>query len=104
VSGSSGGRENNIAFKCTRKRLVFETHHLDVEGGVGERRTVATTGTREKEKAVASAGGGAWMEVELEEGERGIEAAASAERKVTGSLAKKKRVTFRGEQRDLYDF
>ncbi|KAI0004298.1 Elongator complex protein 4, partial [Russula compacta] len=39
VCGSSGGRENNIAFKCTRKRLVFETHHLDVEGGVGERRT-----------------------------------------------------------------
>ncbi|KAN0125128.1 PAXNEB domain containing protein, partial [Russula decolorans] len=39
VSGWSGGRENNIAFKCTRKRLVFETHHLDAEGGVGERRT-----------------------------------------------------------------
>ncbi|KDR85181.1 hypothetical protein GALMADRAFT_35292, partial [Galerina marginata CBS 339.88] len=35
--GSSG--ENNLAFKCTRKRLVFETLHLDVEGGTGERRT-----------------------------------------------------------------
>jgi elongator complex protein 4 len=102
VSGSSGGRENNIAFKCTRKRLVFEMHHLDVEGGVGERRTVADTGTREGEKGGRrwSGGGGAWMEVELE-GERGIEAAAPAERKLTGSLAKKKRVTF-GE--DLYDF
>lgn len=89
---------------------MFETHHLDVEGGVGERRTVAGTGTREGEKSGtrwkgkdSSEGGGAWMEVELE-GETGIEAAASAERKVTGSLAKKKRVTFREEQRDLYDF
>jgi elongator complex protein 4 len=35
--GSSG--ENNLAFKCMRKRLVFETLHLDLEGGVGERRT-----------------------------------------------------------------
>ena len=89
---------------------MFETHHLDVEGGVGERRTVAVTETRVGEKAArrwkgkgSPAGGGALMEVELE-GETGIEAAASAERKVTGSLAKKKRVTFRGERRDLYDF
>jgi hypothetical protein len=99
ISSVSGSRENNIAFKCTRKRLVFEMHHLDVEGGVGERRTVADTGTREGEKARRGWGGGARMEVELE-GERGIEAAAPAERKVTESLAKKK-VTF-GE--DLYDF
>ena len=86
---------------------MFEMHHLDVEGGVGERRTVADTGTREGEKPGAgwkgkasSGGGGAWMEVELE-GETSIEAAAPAERKLTGGLAKKKRVTF-GE--DLYDF
>ncbi|KAF8271354.1 Elongator complex protein 4 [Lactarius quietus] len=38
MSSVSGG-ENNLAFKCTRKRFVIETHHLDVEGGVGERRT-----------------------------------------------------------------
>ena len=92
---------------------MFETHHLDIEGGVGERRTTATE-KREGEKAVttkklkgkdlsAGGGGGAWMEVEIE-GERGVEAAVSAEKKLTGSLAKKKRVTFRGEQRDLYDF
>ncbi|SJL05975.1 uncharacterized protein ARMOST_09311 [Armillaria ostoyae] len=42
---SGGGGENNLAFKCTRKRLVFETLHLDVEGGVGERRTTPSTGT-----------------------------------------------------------
>ncbi|KXN89848.1 Elongator complex protein 4 [Leucoagaricus sp. SymC.cos] len=38
-SASGGGGENNLAFKCTRKRLVCETLHLDLEGGVSERRT-----------------------------------------------------------------
>ena len=33
---SSGGvGENNLAFKCTRKRFIIETFHLDVDGGVG---------------------------------------------------------------------
>ena len=36
---SSGVGENNLAFKCTRKRFIIETFHLDVDGGVGERRT-----------------------------------------------------------------
>ncbi|KAL5495200.1 ELP4 [Sanghuangporus weigelae] len=37
---SSGGiGENNLAFKCTRKRFVIETFHLDIDGGVSERRT-----------------------------------------------------------------
>ncbi|KAI9455854.1 Elongator complex protein 4 [Russula earlei] len=94
---ASGSRENNMAFKCTRKRLVFETHHLDVEGGVGERRT---GGRRER-----TVKGGAGLQVELEV-EPNIEgsAAASAERNQTGSSTKKKRVTFRGEKRDWYDF
>jgi len=41
-SASGGGGENNLAFKCTRKRLLFETLHLDVEGGLSERRTMPT--------------------------------------------------------------
>jgi len=41
-SASGGGGENNLAFKCTRKRLIFETLHLDVEGGLSERRTTPT--------------------------------------------------------------
>jgi elongator complex protein 4 len=97
VSGSNGGRENNIGFKCTRKRLVFETHHLEVEGGVGERRTTPA------ERRGPKLRGDAAVQVELEV-EPNIEAAAVAERIRTGSLTKKKRVTFRGEQRDLYDF
>jgi hypothetical protein len=34
---------NNIAFKLKRKRLIIETLHLGVEGGVGERRTEPTS-------------------------------------------------------------
>jgi hypothetical protein len=82
------GRENNIAFKCTRKRLVFETHHLDAEGGVGERRTVREEGEKAGRKSRGSAG----LEVELE----GVEATAAAERNRTGSLTKRKQVRFRG--------
>lgn len=41
--GSSG--ENNLAFKCTRRRFLIETLHLDVEGGTGERRTTASKTT-----------------------------------------------------------
>jgi len=49
--GRSG--ENNLAFKCTRKRLVFETLHLDVEGGRGERQIPATaTKTKTKRRVV----------------------------------------------------
>lgn len=38
-----GSGENNLAFKCMRKRLIFETLHLDLEGGIGERRTTPST-------------------------------------------------------------
>ncbi|PWY96870.1 hypothetical protein BCV70DRAFT_182437, partial [Testicularia cyperi] len=37
--GGAGGGENNLAFKVRRKRMVIETLHLDIEGGVAERRT-----------------------------------------------------------------
>ena len=115
VSGWTGGGENNLAFKCTRKQFVIETHHLDVEGGVGERRTTPVgkmvgadgEGIR-PEKAVsksernelsvgAGAAGRAAMEVELEEeGRRDMEAAAAGapeERQRRG-----KKVTFWGDR------
>lgn len=38
-AGGAGGGENNLAFKVRRKRLVIDTLHLDIEGGVSERRT-----------------------------------------------------------------
>ncbi|KAJ7130077.1 Elongator complex protein 4 [Mycena crocata] len=64
----AGSGENNVGFKCTRKRLVFETLHLDVDGGVGERRTtvppvaVAVAQTRVVPRATAMVE----VEVELE--------------------------------------
>ena len=112
MSGWTGGGENNLAFKCTRKRFVIETHHLDAEGGVGERRTtpvVSGEGIR-REKALsksernklsvgAGAAGRAAMEVELEEeGRRDMEAAAAGvpeERRGRG-----KKVTFWGEREE----
>ena len=37
--------DNNLAFKLRRRKLVVETLHLDVEGGVGERRTTPSKST-----------------------------------------------------------
>ncbi|KAH8988824.1 Elongator complex protein 4 [Lactarius akahatsu] len=111
VSGWTGGGENNLAFKCTRKRFVIETHHLDVEGGVGERRTTPAgivggdaEGIRREKKSernelsvgVGTAGRAA-MKVELEEeGRRDMEAAAAGvpERR----RGRGKKVTFWGER------
>lgn len=40
--GNGGGAgENNLGFRCGRKRWVVETVHLGIEGGTGERRTEA---------------------------------------------------------------
>lgn len=43
AGANAGSGENNLAFKCTRKRLILETIHLDVEGGITERRTTPST-------------------------------------------------------------
>lgn len=45
LRGAGVSGENNLAFKCTRKRMLFETLHLDIEGGVGERRTTSAPAT-----------------------------------------------------------
>ncbi|KAF7339704.1 PAXNEB-domain-containing protein [Mycena sanguinolenta] len=66
LRGTGTGGENNLGFKCTRKRLVFETVHLDVEGGVGERRTSAPPTTTVAVQAPASRSVGAAVEVEIE--------------------------------------
>jgi len=53
TSAASGGGENNLAFKSMRKRLVLETLHLDVEGGVGERRTTPATAATALDEGVS---------------------------------------------------
>jgi len=87
LSASGGGSENNITFKSTRKRLVFETLHLDIEGGVGERRTTAPP-----ERT--------W---ELEEGResRGTEGESTGGKGRGGREKAARKVAF---QADMYDF
>ena len=55
LRGLTSSGENNLAFKCMRKRMVFETLHLDLEGGVGERRTTPSTSASALSETAASA-------------------------------------------------
>lgn len=126
LRGLSSSGENNLAFKCMRKRLIFETLHLDVEGGVGERRTAPSTAAIALEEAShsghshdhgAGAGaGGALLEVQVEQVQAKVEtvslAHSAAEAKetpaaTTASVKKpkqRKKVAFTSDRPDLYDF
>ncbi|OAX44807.1 PAXNEB-domain-containing protein [Rhizopogon vinicolor AM-OR11-026] len=129
AAGTMGGSgENNLAFKCMRKRLIFETLHLDLEGGVTERRTTPSSNAivldagimHDTTPATVSATGGrkgslAAVEVELEH-VKDLTVEASFPHAVTDSMpdlsspspAKskkpKKKVVFHSERPDLYDF
>ncbi|KAF8167916.1 Elongator complex protein 4 [Crassisporium funariophilum] len=97
-SSSGGGGENNIAFKCTRKRLLFETMHLDIEGGTGERRTTPSGHEVEHHTVAVVArqdqgGKAAQVEVELE--------GVSNKRDVKKA---RKVVAFQSDRPELYDF
>ena len=91
-----------------RKRLVVETLHLDVEGGVGERRTTPFAST-----AVDSTPHIAHEEIEDEPQlakvvietlpERLLQTALPAADKITPKKARKK-VAFKTAESDLYDF
>ncbi|KAI0778532.1 PAXNEB-domain-containing protein [Trametes elegans] len=126
LRGLTSSGENNLAFKCMRKRLIFETLHLDVEGGVGERRTTPSASAI----ATMEAGQGhdhshahdpstttdgsasvAAVQVQLEQVQ--ITAPAAQDNAATGvekpgsSFKKakvKKKVAFISERPDLYDF
>lgn len=81
-AGSSVGcGENNLAFKCTRKRLMVETLHLGVEGGVSERRTSRPAVTVGEE-----------------------EVAVGTESERAEKLLGRKRVGFRADRPELYEF
>ncbi|KAH6917199.1 Elongator complex protein 4 [Coprinopsis sp. MPI-PUGE-AT-0042] len=118
VFGGSG--ENNLAFKCTRKRLIFETLHLDLEGGVSERRTTAPSSATTTETglpATKSIGNqrisGAKIDIELEGAQMPIVApsdpeAGNATISTPESSSKpkreKKKVAFFSERPDVYDY
>ncbi|PCH33810.1 PAXNEB-domain-containing protein [Wolfiporia cocos MD-104 SS10] len=128
--GLSASSENNLAFKCMRKRLVFETLHLDLEGGVGERRTTPAANAVARDEAAGPAhahagatpgvgegtkgGGAAAVEVEME-GVRAATATVSITESKVESMAEekpssfkkakpKKKVAFTSDRPDLYDF
>ncbi|KAI0702524.1 Elongator complex protein 4 [Cytidiella melzeri] len=124
LRGLTSSGENNLAFKCMRKRLIFETLHLDVEGGVGERRTTPATLATVVHDAThhhthedsSTTPGTATIEVQIEEIQKKTEVvsiadAAVAEKGETASpstTAKKpkqrKKVAFMSDRPDLYDF
>ncbi|KAJ3711478.1 Elongator complex protein 4 [Lentinula raphanica] len=121
VEGGNSSGENNLAFKCTRKRLIFETLHLDVEGGVGERRTTPAPSTAFDNDTHISGPTAALPAVEVEvEVDRGSEVKASfslsqsdtevnpqaevAQVPKSRSKKPKKAVAFRSDRPDLYDF
>ena len=114
----SGSGENNLAFKCMRKRLIFETLHLDLEGGVGERRTTPATNAVALEAGMSSAHEHehgtkslAAVRIGIEEDTAppligGNDVSAEVQHSAGGVKAKKpkKRVAFQNDKPELYDF
>ncbi|KAG2077103.1 PAXNEB-domain-containing protein [Suillus decipiens] len=124
AAGTMGGSgENNLAFKCMRKRLIFETLHLDLEGGVTERRTTPASNAmaldagmvHETTPAAVLATEGrkgslATVEVEFEHSKDVVPDAPNQAVTANDSLVPtkpkkpKKKVVFHSERPDLYDF
>ena len=123
LRGLSSSGENNLAFKCMRKRLIFETLHLDVEGGVGERRTTpSTTATVLEESShshhhhshthdtLVQEGSSAKVEVQLEGVQEQVakvqiqESPAEPRPSAFKKAKPKKKVGFHSDRPDIYDF
>ncbi|KAF8140080.1 PAXNEB-domain-containing protein [Boletus edulis] len=113
AAANIGTGENNLAFRCVRKRLVFETMHLDLEGGVTERRTTPSSttigfDTGQVPTHVTNEGNTsalARVAVELEETlaevkSHSLESGANPHKTKKG----KKKVAFHSDKPDLYDF
>lgn len=119
ASASSGVGENNLAFKVKRKRFIIETFHLDLEGGVGERRTTPAPSAKAEggghhHKAEGEEKAQAYVEVQIaskltlhdtyENGKLQEPELASAQEK-KGILKKpRKRVGFQVNKPDVLDF
>ena len=121
LRGLTSPGENNLAFKCMRKRLIFETLHLDVEGGVGERRTTPATTTTAMLDTTSHTGhshahdppasGAAAVQIQVEEVQQPI-AELSVGEKVSQEInttngrktKQRKKVAFTSDRPDLYDF
>lgn len=99
-SSATGGGENNLAFKCTRKRFILETLHLDVEGGVNERRTTVAVAPDLPERKE--------QRTEQPTARLAVQSSVTLEKDaIDNSLTKKrakKSVAFQSDKLDLYDF
>ncbi len=124
LRGLTSSGENNLAFKCMRKRLIFETLHLDVEGGVSERRTTPSANAMAMEagdehvhkhdhgSSTNQPGSVAAVQVQLEQTQIAPSIsqppanAAPAEKtdNVVKKVKVKKKVGFISDKPDLYDF
>ncbi|CUA70817.1 elongator complex protein 4 [Rhizoctonia solani] len=113
-SGPHGGGENNLAFRCTRRKLVIETMHLGAEGGIGARQTSAPTGTEVLDSSAApgpsSESKPARVAIAFDDGEtkKGVGEATAGTNESTGvkkpAKTKQKRVLFQPDRPEIYDF
>lgn len=105
---SGGGGENNLGFRCTRRRFVIETLHLDVEGGVSERRTAPSVAgmTAYEETQARTAKEPGLATVQLEGPMIAPLPLEDPDPPVSGEKKKKARkaVAFSSTGTDMYDF
>lgn len=90
-----------------RKRLIFETLHLDVEGGIGERRTTPLTNAMALDAGVTSHDHEQNTEMQRDTTAHiEVQVEAESNRARVGAQVKKKqkKVAFQSERPDLYDF
>ena len=99
ASHEMGLSENNLGFKTTRKKLLIETLHLDVEGGVSERRTTPATVV----DAPTKIRGGPKVEIVAIDS-RPVPSAAAVVEVAAKRTKPKKSVGFVSDKPDLYDF
>ncbi|CAE6444009.1 unnamed protein product [Rhizoctonia solani] len=116
-SGPHGGGENNLAFRCTRRKLVIETMHLGAEGGIGARQTSAPTGSEALDSLATPVPSGenkpAKVAIAFDdagETKKGVDAEmkdveeSAKEQKPTKPKQKQKRVLFQHDKPEIYDF
>ncbi|QRV83158.1 elongator complex protein 4 [Ceratobasidium sp. AG-Ba] len=111
-SGPHGGGENNLAFRCTRKRLVIETMHLGAEGGVGARQTAPPPDTTIQLDSHAhshphkppAASESARVSIALDNVPEAQSHEGQDEVKNTTMKKKPRRVVFQSDKPEIYDF
>ncbi|KDN46320.1 hypothetical protein RSAG8_04264, partial [Rhizoctonia solani AG-8 WAC10335] len=114
-SGPHGGGENNLAFRCTRRKLVIETMHLGAEGGIGARQTSAPADSEILDSSPAPAQSSeskpARVTIAFDDAsgtKKGVgetmSGADESAREKKSAKAKQKRVLFQPDKPEIFDF